>query len=163
MAYGVVNTDNLSGTFDGSKLVSFRYMPGDVATPIENGCVVALDSKLSTYPRDLWKAVDPTAKQALGKLVLVAGVEMDYKSSMTNLEDIRNEAGADTRGYVLTSGDDYSVTAAAITGTLNATNKYLTVAAANKLVAGNVADGAVAEYVSSWTDGATDYLEIRVF
>lgn len=161
--YAVVRTDNLHGTYVGSALVSFRFYDATGEAAIENGNVVVLDSKLPEISRDMWKAVAPEAGAELGKLCLVAGVELVKDDNNANLDEFRNEAGANVRGYVLYSGDEFSVTAEALDGTADvATNKYIAVQAGTKWKVASAADGAIAELEAIETEGGYTYHVYRV-
>lgn len=114
MAYAVVRTDNLTGTFDGSKLRSVIYHVDTTPTAIENGNVVLLDSRMTgATQRDVWKAVAPAGTFEAGKIALVASPEIMYEAGKVRLDEFRNEAGDIARAYVLEAGDQFSVTAEA--------------------------------------------------
>lgn len=116
MAYAVVRTDNLTGTFDGSKLRSVIFHDSDPAA-IENGNIVLLDSRMTAgTQRDVWKAVKPESAFVAGKIALIASPEVMYDERKKNLEDFRNEAGEIARAYILEDGDEFSVTAEALNG-----------------------------------------------
>lgn len=161
--HAVVRTDNLHGTYNGSALVTFRYNNGSAYAAIDNGNVVSLDSKLPEIGRDMWKAVKPTANQKIGKLVLVASVEIDKTDNNANLDDFTNEAGADCRGYILDSGDEFSITEEAISGKPDASsNKYLDVTNDTKWTASSADTNAVAELEAIENDGGYTYYVFRV-
>jgi hypothetical protein len=129
--YSIVRTDNLAGTVDGSKLVSLKYLPSDVATAIQNGNVVTLSSLVSGE-REIWKAVDIAVDTAIGNIVLVASPEVLVDERLKNLSDFRNEAGDRVRGYVLQKGDTFGITSGALTGNLTVGN-IIEAAAGTKL------------------------------
>lgn len=162
MAKGVVRTDNLAGIYDGSKVVSIKFNNGTADAEIENGNVVSLDAYLG---QDVYKAVKPTAEQKVGKLALVAGVEL-FKEKTLPLDQWVNEAGAPTRAYVLQQGDVFSVTADAIDGTPDATtNKFVDIAAQTQLKAAAAAGTGkanFAELIAIETAGAYTYYVYRV-
>ena len=162
MAHGVVRTDNLAGIYDGSKIVSIKFNNGTADAEIDNGSVVALDAYLG---QDVYKAVKPTAEQKLGKLALVAGVEL-FKDREKPLDQWVNEAGVPCRAYVLQQGDVFSVTADVISGTPDATtNKYVDIDAATTFKAGPVASSGkanFAELIAIETAGAYTYYVYRV-
>lgn len=117
MAYAVVRTDNLTGTFDGSKLRSVIYYDTDEAA-IENGNLVLLDSRMTAAAqRDVWKAVKPEGKFEAGKIALIASPEVMYDERKKNLNEFRNEAGDIARAYILEDGDEFSVTAEDLSST----------------------------------------------
>ena len=127
--HAVVRTDNLHGIYGGEDLVSFRYHDGENFAAIDNGNVVLLEKKLPEVSRDMWQAKKPGANEKLGKLVLVASVEIVKDKNDANLDEFYNMASADCRGYILRSGDEFSVTAEALnTATPDvSSNKYLEV------------------------------------
>lgn len=143
--HAIVRTDNLQGTVDGSKLVSLKYFVDATATEIDNGSLVALDS-LMDGEREVWKAVSPTTTTALGSLVLVATPEVMYDERKKNLDEFYNEAGVAARGYVLCSGDTFSVTSEALDGASAATAVGAIVEAQN---------GVKGKVVTTLTSGST--------
>ena len=165
MAYAVTRLDNLAGTKDPTKLVSFRYHNGTSYAAIENGFLVSLDS-LIEGEREIWKAVAPTANQALGKLVLCATPELMYNTlEYKNLSDFINAAGSDCRGYILSSGDIFGVTVDAFASDTapTSTNKYITIAAATQsMTAGSSSSDARLEYISTESDNGYTYYVLRV-
>lgn len=165
MAYAVTRLDNLAGTKDPTKLVSFRYHNGSAYAAIENGFLVSLDS-LIEGEREIWKAVAPTANQALGKLVLCATPELMYNTlEYKNLSDFINAAGSDCRGYILSSGDIFGVTVDAFASDTapTSTNKYITIAAATQsMTAGSSSSDARLEYIATESDNGYTYYVLRV-
>lgn len=117
MAYAVVRTDNLTGTFDGSKLRSVLFHEADAAAAIENGNIVLLDSRMeATTQRDVWKAVAPAGEFVEGKIALIASPEVMHDERKKNLDEFRNEAGVNARAYVLEKGNEFAVTEEALEG-----------------------------------------------
>lgn len=115
--HGVIRTDRMYGTDVGANLVSVKYMgTGNAEAAIDNGCVVALNG-LMTGEREIYKGVTPAADTALGKIALIATPEVMYDERKKNLEDYENEAGVTCRGYILHSGDIFSVTAEVLDAT----------------------------------------------
>ena len=127
MAHGVVRTDLMFGTNVNAGLRSFKYMgSGSTATAIDNGNVVRLDSIVvdsdsKVNDREVWKAVTPAANTPLADIVLVATPELHYDERKHALNEFYNEAGKICRGYVLHSGDIFSVTADALAGITGST------------------------------------------
>lgn len=120
--YAVARTDKLLGTDARTYSVSVKYMgAGSTATAIENGNVVKMDGLLpltgSGYERQVYKAVTPAVNDALEDIALVISPEVLADERLKDLSDFRNEAGEVARGYKLHSGDIFSVTAEALTGT----------------------------------------------
>ena len=161
MAYAIVRTDNMQGTIDGSKLVSFRYHDGNEYAAIENGMVLTLDS-LMPNERELWKAVKPAAGQKLGKLILVAGVELMYDERKRNLDEFINEKDANIRGYVLCQGDTFSVTVEACSATPSDSDKYITVQEDTKWSVSASETDAIAELIAIEQVGTKTYYVFRV-
>lgn len=165
MAYAVCNLSQMAGTTNPTKLVSFRYNNGSAYAAIENGFLVSLDS-LIEGEREIWKAVAPTANQALGKLVLCATPELMYNTlEYKNLSDFINAAGSDCRGYILSSGDIFGVTVDAFASDTapTSTNKYITIAAATQsMTAGSSSSDARLEYIATESDNGYTYYVLRV-
>ncbi len=119
--YAVVRLDRMTGTDDGSKLLSARYYEGSGATEapanIENGSVVHITTEL--LDREVFKVTAPTAADTLKTIGLVASVEMkkDGLSKFDQINEFINEAdGEPARVYLMETGDIFSVTAEAING-----------------------------------------------
>lgn len=132
MAHCVVRTDNLSGTKDGSKLVSVRC-----ATAIDNGNVLTLNG-LEAGEREVYVGATPSVKDTLGNVVLIAEPEVRYDERERRLSDFYNEAGAIARAYVLEKGDVFSITKEGIAGATAVSDdvgKIVELAAATKLSA----------------------------
>lgn len=151
MAYPIVRTDLMMGTNDESLLRTFKYLPSDTATEVNNGCVVLLDSIIvdgqgNVPNREVWKAVACAVDSALKDVVLVATPELMADESKKNLAEFTNPAGALCRGYILHENDIFSVTSDGFTTSLSS------VAAGNivELAAGNQM-----KIVSSLTNGST--------
>lgn len=112
--YGVVRTDNMKATKDGS-IKSGRYYAGTTANAIENGNIVKLDS-LIEGERELWKVVAPGAINA-SNLYLVATPEIIYDESLKSkgaLKEFRNEAGENLTLLQLQVGDLFAISDACI-------------------------------------------------
>lgn len=166
MAKCVVRTDNLQATFDGSKLVTFRYNNGtDYSDALQNGRIVVLDGLISGE-KEIWKGVKPTAndKTAAG-IVLVAGVELMYDEHKHNLDEFENAAGADIRGYVLQKGDVFAVTADAFTSSEVpdlTTNKYLVTAGTGLIARASANTNAFAQLIAIEAEGGYTYYVLKV-
>lgn len=156
--HAIVRTDNLSGTKDGSKLVTV-VCPAD----IDNGNVLAI-SGLASGEREAYTGSTPAVTTDLGSLVLVAEPEVMYDERLRKLSDFYNLSGAKARAYVLEKGNIFSVTKEALSGATAVSGdvgKIVEVAAATKLKA-----------VASLTSGSTkvgtiiavegDFIVIRV-
>jgi len=108
--YGVVRLDRVTGTTDGSKLLSGRYYVGDNATDIENGSVVHITNTL--LDREVFKTTAPTASDTIKTVGLVASVELirDNLLPIDALGDFINKAdGEAQRIYLLETGDIFSL------------------------------------------------------
>lgn len=116
--HAVVRTDNMTGTDVRSQLVSIKYMGADGKTPTEldNGNVLKVGA-LIDGEREVYTGAVPSAGTAITDIVLVASVEVMYDERKKNLDEYVNEAGKICRGYRLNTGDIFSVTADALTGT----------------------------------------------
>lgn len=114
--YNAVRLDKLFGTDSGVGLVNFVYEVGAEATAIENGMVVTLGA-LETGEREVYAAGTPAAADKIGTIALVASPENVDDERLRNITDFRNEAGDICRGYLLHSGDKFSVTKGCLSGT----------------------------------------------
>ena len=163
MSYAVVRLDNMHGTTDGKDLVSLRYNNGTDEAAIQNGSLVSLSELIS---RDLWKAVKPTAAQkAIGKLVLVATPELMYDEHKHNYNEFTNEVGVNARGYILSAGCEFSVTAEAFTnGDVPdmTTNKCIQAIAGTTMTRTAVVADAFAELISIEIVEGVSYYVLRV-
>ena len=117
MAYGIVRTDNMYGTDVRAALVSIKYMGANGSTPtaIENGNVLKIGSLISGE-REIYVGGAVAATDKLNDVVLIASPEVMYDERKKNLDEFINEAGKACRGYRLHSGDTFSVTKDALTG-----------------------------------------------
>lgn len=148
MAYAKVRTDKMAGTWDGSALVSFKYLPSGTETAIENGNVVLIGSLVSGE-REVFAASTPAADSSLSKIALVATPELPSDERIKGFEDFRNEAGAICRGYMLRSGNIFSVSAEALTATSPAVGNIVELQADTKL-----------KVVATLTSGSTKVGEV---
>lgn len=149
MGYATVRTDLMSGTKQGTDLVSLKYyvVDGQTSTPtaIENAHVVKLDGLL-TGEKQVYKAVVPARDTALRDVVLVATPEILYDERKKNLDEFINAAGDISRGFRFKSGSIFSITAEAVTTALN------------PIVVGSVVEleaGLNFKFVASLTSGST--------
>lgn len=115
--HAVVRTDNMSGTTDGSQLVSVKYLGVDGATEteIDNGNVLEIGA-LVEGEREIYAGKAPTASSDIKDVVLIASVEVMYDERKKNLDEFYNEAGKICRGYHLHTDNIFSVTAEALDG-----------------------------------------------
>ena len=118
MAYAVVRTDAMAATDVRGQLVSVKYMGTDGATPtaIENGNVLKIGA-LVTGEREIYIGGAVAANDKIDDIVLIASPEVVYDERKRNLDDFINEAGKACRGYHIHSGDTFSVTGEALSGT----------------------------------------------
>lgn len=113
--YGVVRTDNLKCTKDGN-IKSGRFYVLTVATAIENGNLVKLDSLISGQ-RELWKVVAPGGVTT-ANCYLVATPEVIYDEQLKSsgaLKEFRNEAGENITLLGVEVGDNLGISDACIT------------------------------------------------
>lgn len=118
MSYAVVRTDAMAATDVRGQLVSVEYMGADGNTPtaIENGNVLKIGA-LKDGEREVYVGSAVTATDKLSDIVLIATPEVMYDERKRNLDEYINEAGKICRGYHIHSGDTFSVTAEALSGT----------------------------------------------
>lgn len=147
--HGVCRTDLLWATLNGAGLASveFATKSGSTYTPadLDNGSLVVLDG-LKDGEREIYHAIAPTASSKIGEIYLVCAPEVMYDERLNDLADFYNEAGTPARGYLLHTGDVFSVTAEALDGVTAATK------------AGNIVEaqaGTKAKVVSTATSGST--------
>lgn len=108
--YTVIRTDLMSGTKQPADLVSLRFYGADGKTAeVENGVIVKLNG-YENGQREVMKAVAAKAGDDLNDCAVVAGVEVMYDERRKNLDQFVNEAGKATRGYILRSRNQFSVT-----------------------------------------------------
>ena len=134
-SFAIVRTDKMHGTYNAADLVSVRYSPSGTDTAIEQGNCVLLGA-LDTSNREVYVGATPAANSALSLIALIATPEIVADERLKSLSDFRNEAGAICRGYMLRSGDIFSVTAAAVTeisGTAPAIGQLVELDASTKL------------------------------
>lgn len=146
MAYAVVRTDAMAGTDVRGQLVSVKYMGanGAIPTAIENGNVLKIGA-LMTGEREIYIGGAVAANDKIDDIVLIASPEVVYDEHKHNLDDFVNEAGKACRGYHIHSGDTFSVTAEALSGTgTPAVGNIVELAAGTKLA-----------FVASATTGST--------
>lgn len=151
MSYPIVRTDLMMGTNNESLLRTFKYLPSDTATEINNGCVVLLDSIIvdaqGNIPnREVWKAGDVAADSPLKDVVLVATPELMADEHKKNLDEFQNPADGLCRGYIMHENDIFSVTADGFKTSL------ASVAAGNAV---ELAAGNQMQIVASATSGST--------
>ena len=128
--HAIVRLDNVAAAYNGAMIKSVKYYVSDTATALDNGNVVTL-SGLMAGEREIYKAVAPTATS---KILLTCGVELMYdESTYHGLEDYQNEAGKPFRAIALQTGDTFSVTAEAFSGT-PAKGSYVTVGTTTQMV-----------------------------
>lgn len=118
MAYAVVRTDAMAATDVRGQLVSVKYMGADGNTPtaIENGNVVKIGA-LMNGEREIYISGEVAADDKIDDIVLIATPEVMYDERKRNLDDYINDKDKICRGYHIHSGDTFSVTAEALTGT----------------------------------------------
>lgn len=161
--YAIVRLDNLTGTTDGAKIVSAKFFDSNNdEAAIENGNVVAISDTLLS--REVYKVGAPAASDTRDTIGLVASVEL-IKDATTNhydLADFVNKAGDVIRVYALEKGDEFSVTAKAISGT-PAKSKYVKLTAGSTLwTVADTATNAIGVIVDVETVDKDVYYVIKV-
>ena len=161
--YAIVRLDNLTGTTDGAKIVSAKfYDSNNAAAAIDNGNVVAISDTLLS--REVYKVGAPTANDTRDTIGLVASVEIvkDAPTNHYDLADFTNKAGEVIRVYALEKGDEFSVTAKAISGS-PAKNKYVKLTAGSTLwTVADTATNAIGVIVDVETVDKDVYYVIKV-
>lgn len=107
--YNVVRTDRMMGTQVDAYLRSFKYRPGGIDKPIENGMFVKLGS-LIDGEREVIAADTPTKNTPISEIALVASPEWMPDERKKLLTEYINEEGVICRGYLLHSKDCFSIT-----------------------------------------------------
>lgn len=163
MAYSIVNVSNLPGIKDGSMLKSFKYIKNGNGAEIENGHVVKLDGILAKTDREIFKGVDVAAEDDLADVVLVAGVELDYKAENRTTDAFINKANAPVRGYHFHKGGTFEVSADALDATGEITvGTAIVLAAGTKMAAVASASGAtqVGEVIEVYTSAGKQMVTV---
>lgn len=152
MSYGIVKREAMASENVANLRKSFKFLPSGTATAIENGRVVLATSVISGE-RELLSATTPAANSALKNILLVTTPEVMADERKKNLDEFINEAGVPATGDRLTSGDIFSVTAAAFDAAatvakddiveLQASTKLKVVAAATGLTSGSTQVGTI--------------------
>lgn len=165
--YGVVRTDNMTGTDVRSELVSVKYMgtAKTTATEIENGSVLKA-SELMDGEREVFLGEDVAKDTPIREVVLIAAPEVPYDERLRNLDEFINPAGKACRGYRLHSGNMFSVTKEALTGLASpAKGDIVELAAGTKLnVAASATSGAttVGKIIDVEIAGRYTYYVIKI-
>lgn len=159
MAYTVVRTDNLTGITDGSKILSVKFYKDAAPAAVENGTVCKITGVEATPDRQVFKveAGADAAALASAKAVLIAAPELIKDRKYNALDEYINGADEIVRAYVLEAGDEFSVTAEGISGTV-AAGATLAAGTDGKLAAGE----GFLEVVKTETVGSKKYYVIRV-
>lgn len=164
--YAVVRLDRVTGTTDGSKLLSGRFYDGNDPADIENGNIVHITTTL--LDREVFKTTVPTASDTIKTIGLVASVEIvrDNLLPIDALGDFINKAdGEAQRVYLLESGDIFSVTAKAISGLpVGGSGKggIVKIGASTKWVYAASGNDAVGDIIDVETIGTKKYYVIRI-
>lgn len=160
--YAVVRLDRMSGTYDGSKLLSAKYYENDKAADIQNGSVVHITDEL--LDREVFKVIAPTADDTKATIGLVASVELikDSCCIVTAIDEFVNKAdGESQRVYRLETGDIFSVTAEAINGSPTK-GGYVKLGTTVKWEAATAADGAIGSIIDTEIVGGKTYYVIVI-
>lgn len=165
MAYGVVRTDNMTGTDVRAELVSVLFQASSANAAIENGNVAKIGA-LKSGEREIYLATAPAANSAIKDIVLIASPEVMYDERKKNLDEFRNEAGDIARGYHLHTNDVFSVTKDALDGAASpAVGNIVELKAGTKLnVATSLTSGStkVGDIIAIETAGRYTYYVIKV-
>lgn len=117
MAHTVVRTDMLAGTVNPAYLENGRYVKDGAYADIDNGSIVMVGA-LEDGERESHVYSDVTADATIDSLVLIV-VPETFKDTTTHKEDVRDfyvKKGVCARGYRLTPGAEFSLTADGIDG-----------------------------------------------
>ncbi|MCQ2770662.1 MAG: hypothetical protein MJ236_02550 [Clostridia bacterium] len=166
MAHAVVRTDKMWGTDVRSGLVSLKYVTvaGSAVTPagvIDNGNVLKIDG-LMDGEREIYKGVAVTADDTIEDVVLVDSVELMYDERKRNLDEFENAKGAIIRGYVLHTGDIFSVTAEALKNASPAVGQKIELAAGTKLANVTTSTKAIGKIIAKEVAGRYTYYVIEI-
>lgn len=172
MSYPIVRTDLMMGTNNESLLRTFKYLPSNTATAINNGCVVLLDSIITDTDgnvpdREVWKAVNVAANSALKDVVLVATPELMADEHKLNLDEFQNPADGLCRGYIFHENDIFSVTSDGFSTSLSAVavGNVVELAAGNQMkIVASLTSGStqVGKVIQVETIGSKTYYVVRV-
>ena len=160
--YAVVRLDRMTGTYDGSKLLSAKYYEGNKAADIQNGSVVHITDEI--LDREVFKVTAPTTSDTKATVGLVASVELikDSCCLVTAIDEFINKAnGEPQRVYRLETGDIFSVTAEVINGK-PAKGGYVKLGTTVKWEATNTSDGAIGSIIDTEVVGGKAYYVIVV-
>ena len=163
VTHGIVRTDNMSATIDGSLIVSGRfYGANDKVADVDNGSLVLIGD-YDTNEREVRKVTLPTPSSKIENLGIVASPELIYdESTYHGLEDFYNEAGKECTVFRFHANDIFSVTFDVIEGT-PAKNKYLVAGSTTKYEVSSTATGTViGKIVDIETVGADVYAVVQV-
>lgn len=173
MAYCVIRTDNLSGTDQRADLFSLRFCTVSTAgqtnvytsAAVENGVIAKLVA-LENGSREVYIAVAASETDDPANLVIVAGVELDYKETSHNLDAWINPVGKVTRGYLPRKGNVWSITKEGfVNGTVPAVGGKVGIGDGGKLDAAKEgfatciaieSDGRYTYYVMKYTGAASE-------
>ena len=160
--HAIVRLDRLSGTVDGSKLVSVKVFNGADTLEVDNGNFVHITTDM--VDREVFKATKMVTGDTKDTIGLVASVEIDptTRERYPDLGDFTNKAGTVARAYRMETNDVFSVSGEAFAST-PADGKYISVAnGATKMTVGNSAEGAFAECIAVETVGSTTFYVFKV-
>lgn len=162
MAHGVIVTENMAGTKLGKYLATVK-----AATDLDNGNLVVLGNGYTTadgvFVREY---TTPATTSTIGTIAIVASEEVDKSDNAKPITEFYNKAGALCRVYVLTSGDEFAVTADAFTTSVTPTvgTSILEAAAAVKGSLVNSATSAtkIADLFNIYTQNGVTFYAFRV-
>lgn len=105
MAHAMFRSDNMAGTKLGQFLVSLK-----ATADIDNGNVVTIGA-LFDGEREVRTYATPAATDKIGTIAIIGTEEVDATKKFDTVGDFTNKKGGIMRGYILHSGDEFSITA----------------------------------------------------
>lgn len=105
MAHAVCHTSKLLGTYNPSKLVNL-VAPED----IDNGSILTYTT-LANGEMEAFTGVKTAGTETLGQIALVVTPELMKDEHLKDLHDFYNVAGSIVRGYILSVGDEFELSA----------------------------------------------------
>ncbi|HAH70979.1 MAG TPA: hypothetical protein DCL74_04460 [Succinivibrionaceae bacterium] len=163
MAHTVVRTDMLAGTVNPAFLENGRYKKSNAYEKIDNGSIVMVGA-LEDGERESHVYSDVPAGTSIDKLVLIAVPEIFKDTSVRkDIRDFEVAAGVVSRGYRLTPGGEFSITADGIDGSPTkgatvglAANTHKLKVSADDTKIGTIADVEVKKFMTFYTIKITE-------
>ena len=159
MAYAVIRTDRMTGTVDGARIISCRYLDADGnPADIENGSIVKIGALIDAE-REIYAVTAPSSSDKLSDLAVIASVELDYDERNKTLDTFINK-GSDTaaqRAYLFVNRNGYSVT---IDAFANGDADSIEVGNIVEVTDGDVKASVVSESTGATQIGTIDEIEV---